>query len=228
MKESACKAAMVALPLAVAVPYAAAGPVLPTGNGFGCTAHSDTQNSSCTGQVSLGTLAGSPITGFQFTSQSPIQLSNLNSATDTYTFLTGGTLTGGSLSGTLPVSANFTVTGGVASGSWSVLFELGSSSGASNFGSTTLTGATNPFPNTTTGASFGNISIVGTINSGSSVFETIVATFPVHPNTTINFSFPLAMGSGAVSATPEPASIGVSAGGLGLLALLFRRRRNRA
>ena len=233
MMQTLRTGALVIVPLAAAVSSAHAGIVtavtLPTTT-TACEASNSNESFSCLGGVSVSALSGSVLNGVQFTSISggTSFLGSSGGGTDTFTISTGGTLTGGSLSGSIPVSFSFVATaeqlGFLASGSWTVEFELGSSGGTSNFGSVSFSGG---IGNTSSisGSNSGSLAVSGTVTSGSTIFESVIVTLPTTGNAEVGLAYPFSFNSVNLTGVPEPSSVGTVAAGLGFLGWLLRRRR---
>jgi hypothetical protein len=229
MMQTARAGALLIVPLAAAVAPAHGGVVLPSTT-TSCEASSNAESFSCSGGVSVSTLSGSALSGIQFTSISggTSFLEASGGANAVNTIATGGTLTGGSLSGSIPVNfsfAGFAETGDFnVSGSWIVEFELGSSGGASNYGSVSFSGGISS-PTAPSGSGSGSLAVNGTVTSGSALFESVVVTLPTSGFSEVLITYPFSFESVNATGVPEPASVGMFAAGLGLFGWLLRRRR---
>jgi hypothetical protein len=222
--QTARAGALVIVPLA-AFGTPSTGVVLPDTN-TSCVAVAPDESVNCLGGISVSTLPGILLSGIQFTSVSgggpSVETSGGNAV---FTIATGGTLTGGSLSGSIPVSFSFmgqaSGVGFTLSAPWTVEFELGSSAGATNFGSLTFSGAISS-STTVSGSGSAGLPVDGPVTSGSTIYESIVVTLPTTAYATVDISFPFSF---EPEDTPEPASVGMLGSGLGFLGWLLRRRR---
>lgn len=220
MMQSARTTALVIVPLAAAV-SAHAGVVLPTGNPT-CSVlfNNPQQTSGCAFNVS--SLSGGVSTGVSFSSQSGgINLFNSGSATDILTMSVTGTLTGGSFNGGIPLDFTATVTNAQSGGAYSVAWEVDGPSGGSVVATVTgvLVAGSNSLSRSTTLGTFAPV-----FASGSTVTEKVTFAWAVNSGST-NVTFPFNFDAVQSSNTPEPASVGIVAAGLGFLGALWRRRK---
>jgi hypothetical protein len=236
MLKTARTTALVIVPLAAAVSAHAGSIVLPTGNPACFASFS---GGSCPGGDAQLADPGNGIAGVSLF---------MNSGSQTFFFSSGsgaglglaltdsGSLAGGSLLGgtNLPVGWNFTlgsISGSI--GTWTLMFELGSTFGGSDYGSVTVSGSgagtfTSPAPTTTF-----LVIASGGVASGSTLFEEAILTFSAStnggPSADVEINVPSGgsfdFNSTAGVTTPEPGAIGIMGAGLAFLGAMLRRRK---
>jgi hypothetical protein len=203
--------ALVIVPLATAVSAHALTvfPTLPTGN-------LNLECSTCTGNVGDSS-SQSPVNGIYgvsfFTTNGGLDFSDPGPSP--FIEITAGGTLNGTLPSNIPVFWDFTLSsdGSLVIDSWDLAFSLGTSPGGSNVGQFTTSGSP--------GGTFSGTGSITTSSSPSTLYETVVLSVNTNGETGDLFiTAPFNFGS-----APEPASFGMLAAGLGILAWLGRRRK---
>jgi hypothetical protein len=238
MLQAARTTALVIVPLAAAVSSAHAGSIALASSGSPvCT--TSASGSFCFAGDSLEPDLGSGVQGLSFyTSGGFTQNLFVNSSGSTIpttmsmgdSGVMGGTIAAGTL---IPVSWNFNMTPLSGSGtisSWSLVFELGSTAGGSQFGSIGTSGGSIGSSGATIIGGPINLNVSSTILSGTTLFETVLLTMNLtNTNVGVQVTVPNAsswdFNSVAATGVPEPATTGLIGAGMAFFAALLRRRK---
>jgi PEP-CTERM motif len=236
MMKTARTTALVIVPLAAAVSAHAGSIALPESGNPTCSV-SGASGSCFSGDAQLADLGsgiqglsfftsgGSTQTLFMFTSGAslPVNMTMGDSG------ILGGTIVAGTL---IPVSWDFNMTPLSGSGtidSWILTFGLGSSAGATNFGSASTSGGSIGSSGSTINGGPINLQVLSDLASGSTLFESVSLTMDVTTNLGVQVTVFNAtswdFNSVAAASVPEPATTGLIGAGLAFFGALLRRRR---
>jgi hypothetical protein len=217
LAEWARTTALAIVPLLTAVSAHAAGvayPILPIGN-LSCGSRAGA--GACTGNVGDSS-SPSPVNGVYgvsfFTTNGGIDFTNPGGSP--FIVITAGGSLDGTLPTNIPVFWDFTLSsdGSLVIDSWSLGFSLGTTEATNNVGQFTTIGSP--------GGTFSGTGSITTSGSPTTLYETIVLEVNTNGGTGDLFiTAPFNFGS-----APEPASAGLLAAGLGILAWLGRRSKS--
>jgi PEP-CTERM motif len=217
---------LIALSSALGILYA--GPVvLPVTGSPTCQGSvGDTDLFNCASSVTDSPLTGTLVSGVEFSTTSAIVFPVPSvQANDAIILTDTGMITGGMLSGSLPVSYDFQVTSNGLVEGWGITIELGTAQNGALYGSQSFGGTFGSSSSSGSANGSGTLTLLDTPISGQ-VVESIFFQVAVSPGTTMSATFPFAIGAVNGNATaPEPASVGLIGSGLGLMAWVLRRKR---
>jgi hypothetical protein len=219
--------------LSAAAVHAHAGPVsLPVTGSPTCQgAFNDTDNFNCAASVTDSTLSGTAVEGVEFSTVSAIVFPTATiGANDSIELTDTGTLSGGTLSGSLPVSYDFQVTSNGLVESWGITIQLGTAQNNALYGSESFGASIGTTSSSASISGAGTMTLMDTPISGT-VVESVYLQVAVSTGTTMSATFPFefeAVNGNPTSGVPEPASVGLLGGGLGLMAWRWKRRRNQS
>jgi hypothetical protein len=216
---------IVALSSTLGILYA--GPVvLPVTGSPTCQgAFNDTDGFNCASSVTDSTLSGTLVSGVEFSTVSAIVFPTATiGANDSIILTDTGMITGGTLSGSLPVSYNFQVTSNGLVECWGITIELGTAQNTGLYGSQSFGGSFGSSSSFGSASGSGTLTLLDTPVSGQ-VLESIYFQVAVSTGTTMSATFPFEFQAVSGNTTPEPASVGLLGSGLGLMAWMSRRKR---
>jgi hypothetical protein len=231
-KETARLVALILVTFCAAAVHANAGPVsLPVTGSPTCQgAFNDTDGFNCATSVTDSMLSGTAVNGVEFSTVSAIVFPTATiGANDSLQLTDTGTITGGTLSGSLPVSYNFQVTSNGLVESWGVTIALGTAANSQLYGSESFGGSIGTTSSSDSISGSGTMTLMDTPISGT-VVESVYFQVAVSTGTTMSATFPFEFQAvnGNASTAPEPASVGLLGAGLGLIAWRWKRARNQS
>lgn len=236
MLAAARTTALVIVPLATAVSAHASSIALAASGSPTCV--TSASGSVCFAGDSPESSLGSGVQGLSFytsggSTQNLFVSSSGSSVPVTMTMGDSGIMAGTIAAGTLiPVSWDFNMTPLSGSGtidSWSLVFELGSTSGGSDYGSAGTSGGSIGSSGSTIIGGPINLNVLSNILSGNTLFETVLLTMNVTTSQGVQVTVFNATSwdfdSVASASIPEPATTGLIGAGLAFLGALLRLRK---